>query len=208
MNARKDLEFSCLVAFDEAMKAKKRLLLAGVDEAGRGAIAGPVVAAAVVCEPVPELSLVRDSKLISEKLREELYELIIDHAISWGVGVVDSGEIDSTDILSATMKAMKIAVEALDPEPGFVLVDGRRLPDIAFEAKAVVKGDRKSFSIAAASIVAKVTRDRIMRRKEIEFPGYGFLRNKGYGTREHVKAIGKLGMASIHRKSFKIKSLV
>ncbi len=208
MGVKKDYEFSSLVAFDEVMKGNDCTLLAGVDEAGRGAIAGPVVAAAVICEPAPELSLVRDSKLIKEDLREELYELIIDKAVSWGVGIVEPDEIDALNILNATMKAMKKAVEALEPKPDLVIIDGRKVPDIELKAKAVVAGDRKSFSIAAASIVAKVTRDRIMRRKEAEYPGYGFRQNKGYGTRDHVEAIRRLGRAPIHRRSFTIKSLL
>ncbi len=208
MGVKKDYEFSSLVAFDEVMKGNDCTLLAGVDEAGRGAIAGPVVAAAVICEPAPELSLVRDSKLIKEDLREELYELIIDKAVSWGVGIVEPDEIDALNILNATMKAMKKAVEALEPKPDLVIIDGRKVPDIELKAKAVVAGDRKSFSIAAASIVAKVTRDRIMRRKEAEYPGYGFRQNKGYGTRDHVEAIRRLGRAPIHRRSFTIKGLL
>jgi len=205
-NAR-EIDFARLVFFDSSIREEGYRILAGVDEAGRGAIAGPVVAAAVVCEPVDELRAVRDSKLISEPLREELYELIIGNALSWGVGVVDAEEIDRLNILNATMKAMAIAVGALDIRPDLVLVDGRKVPELDLEARAIVDGDNRSFVIALASIVAKVTRDRIMRGKEFEYPGYGFTRHKGYGTRQHIEAIKKLGVAPIHRKSFQVKEL-
>jgi len=205
-NAR-EIDFARLVSFDSSIREEGYRILAGVDEAGRGAIAGPVVAAAVVCEPVDELRAVRDSKLISEPLREELYELIIGNALSWGVGVVDAEEIDRLNILNATMKAMAIAVGALDIRPDLVLVDGRKVPELDLEARAIVDGDDRSFVIALASIVAKVTRDRIMRGKEFEYPGYGFTRHKGYGTRQHIEAIKKLGVAPIHRKSFQVKEL-
>ncbi len=205
-NAR-EIDFARLVSFDSSIREEGYRILAGVDEAGRGAIAGPVVAAAVVCEPVDELRAVRDSKLISEPLREELYELIIGNALSWGVGVVNAEEIDRLNILNATLKAMAIAVGALDIRPDLVLVDGRKVPELDLEARAIVDGDNRSFVIALASIVAKVTRDRIMRGKEFEYPGYGFTRHKGYGTRQHIEAIKKLGVAPIHRKSFQVKEL-
>ncbi len=182
-------------------------LLAGVDEAGRGALAGPVVAASVICEPHEELSMVRDSKLLREPIREKLYELICERSLAFGVGIVEPDEIDRLNILKATLKAMKIAVDSLNPFPCLVLVDGRHLPSFEVTALAVKGGDGKSFSIAAASIVAKVTRDRIMREHAGEFPGYGFKRNKGYGTKKHIEAIKKRGRTSLHRLSFRIHSL-
>jgi len=205
-NAR-EIDFARLVSFDSSIREEGYKVLAGVDEAGRGAIAGPVVAAAVICEPVDELRAIRDSKLIPEPLREELYELIVGNALSWGVGVVNAEEIDRLNILNATMKAMAIAVDSLDIRPDLVLVDGRKVPELDLETRAVVDGDNRSFVIALASIVAKVTRDRIMRGKEFEYPGYGFTRHKGYGTRQHIEAIRKLGVAPIHRKSFQVKEL-
>ena len=177
--------------------------LAGVDEAGRGALAGPVVAAAVVCEPGEDLGRVRDSKLVPEKEREELYERIVRAAGAWCVGIVGPDEIDRTNILLATMCAMKRAVAGLGMRPGLVLVDGNRLPEIACPAEAVTGGDRKSFVIAAASIVAKVTRDRIMRERDRDYPGYGFRQHKGYGTAAHRRAIAELGLSALHRRSFR-----
>lgn len=194
--------FEDLIRFDGGRLVPPARSIAGVDEAGRGALAGPVVAAAVICEPAACLSRVRDSKLVSEKEREALHALIMERCIAWGVGAVEPGEIDRINILRATLKAMKLAVEALAPSPDLVLVDGTFLPDIAFPAAAITGGDRKSFSIAAASIVAKVTRDRIMREHAEAFHGYGFRTNKGYGTREHREAIRRIGPTELHRKSF------
>ena len=162
------------------------MTLAGVDEAGRGALAGPVVAAAVICSPCEELSGVTDSKLIPEGTRERLYELIMERCTSCSTGMVDNDEIDRINILRATLKAMKIAVEGLSAKPSLVLVDGRRLPDLEGPSVAIEGGDGKSFSIAAASIVAKVTRDRIMREKDGE-------------------AIGRIGRSPLHRRSFRVR---
>ena len=208
MTDGREIDFARLVSFDGSIMQEGYRVIAGVDEAGRGAIAGPVVAAAVICEPVDELKAVRDSKLISEALREELYEVIVNNALSWGVGIVSAKEIDRLNILNATMKAMAIAVESLEVTPDIVLIDGRKVPELNLRARAVVDGDNRSFSIAAASIIAKVTRDRIMRGKESEYPGYGFTRHKGYGTKKHIEAIRRLGVAPIHRKSFQIKELI
>lgn len=194
-----------LVSFDRKRTAERSLVLAGVDEAGRGALAGPVVAAAVVCDPCPELSMVKDSKLLQEPVREELFEIIREKSAAFSTGIVEPDEIDRTNILKATLKAMKRAVEGLAVEPSLVIIDGRNIPDIPFRSEAVVGADGKSFSVAAASIVAKVSRDRIMRKRDSEYPGYGFVRNKGYGTREHIEAISKSGWTGIHRRSFKVR---
>jgi ribonuclease HII len=202
------VEYEELVRFDSRLKEPSVRYLAGVDEAGRGAIAGPVVAAAVVCEPHPELSCVTDSKLLSEPLREELFEVIRRRSLGLGVGIIEAGEIDRSNILRATLDAMRRAIEALDPQPCYVIVDGIQLPDIGFPAEPVKGGDRRSFSIAAASIVAKVTRDRIMREMAARFPYYGFGRNKGYGTKRHIEAIRERGYTELHRRSFKIRSLM
>jgi ribonuclease HII len=199
--------FNELVGYDLRKRRRAAGPIAGVDEAGRGALAGPVVAAAVICEPCERLSRVRDSKLVSEPVREELFELIRERSLSVGVGIVGPGEIDRLNILRATLRAMREAVTQLDTAPGFVLVDGRHLPALDVPAEAIKGGDRKSFSIAAASIVAKVTRDRIMRECAVDFPIYGFVRNKGYGTREHIRAIARGGRTSIHRASFTVRSL-
>ena len=198
--------FERLVGFDRERMGSLTGPLAGVDEAGRGALAGPVVAAAVVCEPCEELLGVRDSKLLPEAARERLRDIIVERCAAWSAGVVEPGVIDRINILKATMEAMKIAVEGLKVRPSLVIVDGRDLPDIPFPAEAVTGGDNRSFSVAAASIVAKVTRDRIMREQEKLYPGYGFLRNKGYGTREHILAIRDRGSTIIHRRSFRVGS--
>lgn len=197
--------FEDLVLFDRRRIGATQGFLAGVDEAGRGALAGPVVAAAVICSPCEELREVRDSKLVSEKARERLFELILEKNTACSTGIVEHDEIDRINILRATLKAMKIAVEGLVKKPSLVLVDGRQLPPLSGRCEAIKGGDRQSFSIAAASIVAKVTRDRIMRGKDVEYPEYGFLRNKGYGTIEHREAIGRFGRTPIHRRSFQVK---
>lgn len=179
-------------------------ILCGVDEAGRGPLAGPVVAAAVVLKPDAEafISEVNDSKKISEKKREKLYDKIIENSLYHAVGVVDVDYIEKYNILQATFLAMKKAVEQIKVEPELVLVDGNRLPDLKVRSEFVIKGDSKSASIAAASIVAKVTRDRMMVEFHEKYPNYGFDRHKGYGTKEHYSNIIKYGVTPIHRMSF------
>lgn len=203
MMAGRRIAFEDLVRFDGALLAPPVALVAGVDEAGRGALAGPVVAAAVICEPCDELRRVRDSKLVCEREREILFGRILERCVAHGVGIVEAGEIDRINILRATLKAMKIAVESLGASPDLVLVDGNRLPDIPVPAMAIPGGDGRSFSIAAASIVAKVTRDRIMRDSADVYCGYGWRENKGYGTAQHLEAIGRLGRTAFHRRSFR-----
>ena len=206
MSPSSRVRFEDLVLFDRRLAGGTGGFVAGVDEAGRGALAGPVVAAAVICSPCEELREIRDSKLLSEKKRERLYELILEKSTACSTGIVGHDEIDRINILRATLKAMKAAVEGLGRQPSLVLVDGRQVPAaLTGRCEAIKGGDRKSFSIAAASIVAKVTRDRIMREKDGEYPEYGFLRNKGYGTAEHREAIGRAGRSPIHRRSFQVK---
>lgn len=204
MTLRAGISYQDLAGFDFRKKGRTVRLVAGVDEAGRGAMAGPVVAAAVICEPNEKLSRVRDSKLLSEQVREELYELIGAESLACGVGIVGPREIDRINIFNATLKAMGEALASLDPVPCLALIDGPHVPPGDVNAEAVKGGDRKSFCIAAASIVAKVTRDRIMRAHAADFPGYGFARNKGYGTHEHMSAIRRLGRTDFHRMSFQI----
>ncbi len=194
-----------LVRFDRLRLAPSVRTLAGVDEAGRGALAGPVVAAAVVCEPCEALSRVRDSKLIAERERERLHDVIVERCAAFGIGVLEPDEIDRMNILRATLAAMRTAVEGLSVAPDLVLVDGIHVPAVAYPAAAIPGGDRKSFVVAAASIVAKVTRDRIMRERAERYGGYGFTTNKGYGTREHIEAIRLRGRTEIHRMSFRIR---
>ncbi len=176
--------------------------IAGVDEAGRGPWAGPVVAAAVILDPELIPANIDDSKVIDEDGRAFLYNRIMKVA-DVGVGIADIGRIDRDNILAATLWAMGEAVAALKSRPKLVLIDGNRAPRIKIETRTIVKGDAKCLSIAAASIIAKVTRDRMMIALAKEFPGYGFERHKGYGTPEHQMAIEKLGVCPIHRRSFK-----
>ena len=187
---------------DLSLEASLPPPVAGLDEAGRGPWAGPVVAAAVILPAGRVPDGIDDSKRLSRERRAELYERIRASA-TVGVGEASVGEIDASNILQATMLAMRRAVEALGTPPSHALVDGNRLPVLACPARAVVGGDSRSLSIAAASIVAKETRDRIMRRLARLHPGYGWERNAGYGTREHARALDTLGPTPHHRRSFR-----
>jgi ribonuclease HII len=178
-------------------------IIAGMDEAGRGPLAGPVVAGAVILPKGILIEGVNDSKKLSEKKREKVYEEIISQAISWSVGVVDKDTIDDINILNATRKAMKLAIEGLKIRPEFILIDAEKKVDtnnVPF--LPIIKGDALSISIGAASIIAKVTRDRMMYEYDKIFPMYGFGQHKGYGTKEHIQAIKDNGMCFIHRKTF------
>ncbi len=177
-------------------------LVAGVDEAGRGAWAGPLVAAAVIMPPSPRVRGVTDSKLLAPAKRERLYDEIVATALAWAVGVVQPEEIDHINIGRAVAEAMNRALAALDPQPEFVLLDGRDIASIAFPHSAVTDGDARCYSIAAASIVAKVWRDRLMCRLHEEFPQYGFANHKGYGTAQHQAALRRHGPCRYHRFSF------
>ena len=181
---------------------KKSGYLAGVDEAGRGPLAGPVFAAAVILSDDVIIEGINDSKKLSEKKRELLYDEICEKAISYCVASVDEKEIDDINILQATFKAMRNAVSGLSVTPDYVLIDGNKSPSTSFVEETVVKGDSKSMSIAAASILAKVSRDRYITEIADKYPGYGFEKHKGYGTKAHYEAIEKLGICPIHRKTF------
>jgi ribonuclease HII len=176
--------------------------VAGVDEAGRGPLAGPVVAACVVLDPRAGLPGVADSKLLSPSRREALYELIVRESLDWSVAEVSATVIDRINILRATGRAMRLAAEGLATRPAHLLVDGLPVAGLPFEQTAIVKGDRRCQSIAAASIVAKVTRDRIMTRLAERYPAYGFERHKGYPTVAHREAIRLHGATPEHRVSF------
>jgi len=182
-------------------------LLTGVDEAGRGPLAGPVVAAAVVFNNNIDIPLVDDSKKLKESNREILYQRIINESISFGIGIIDNKEIDEINILQASLKAMKIAVNNLNVEPDIILIDGNKSFVMNKEIHTVVKGDSKSFSIAAASIIAKVERDRIMKNLSLQFPEYKWEKNKGYPTKEHFELVRKYGITPYHRKTFLKKIL-
>ncbi len=178
--------------------------IAGIDEAGRGPIAGPVVAAAVVFDSFDiEFIGINDSKKLNEKQRNVLYDEIISKSLSYGIGIVDNHEIDDINILNATMKAMKIAIDNLSLAPDFLLVDGNYFVHKEYKYQTIVKGDSKSISIAAASILAKVTRDRIMEGEiHSQYPLYSFDKHKGYGTKQHYRAIELFGTCEYHRMSF------
>lgn len=177
-------------------------LIAGVDEAGRGPLAGPVVAAAVILDPLNPIEGLRDSKKLTAKKREELAAEIKEKALSWFIAQASVEEIDSINILQATLLAMKRAVEGLNAKPTLVLVDGNRLPHLSVPCEAIVKGDDKIKEISAASILAKTFRDHLLIDLDKTYPHYGFAQHKGYGVKEHIEAIQKYGVLSIHRKTF------
>lgn len=177
-------------------------LICGIDEVGRGPLAGPVVAGAVILPKNCEILYLNDSKQLSAEKREQLYDIILEHAVAVGIGIVSPQRIDEINILQATYEAMRQAIEKLNPQPAVLLNDAVRIPQVAIQQVPIIKGDAKSVSIAAASIVAKVTRDRMMEQYEEVFPGYGFARNKGYGSKEHIETLQTMGPTAIHRRSF------
>ena len=176
--------------------------LCGVDEAGRGPVAGPVCAAAVILPAGIVIEGLNDSKKLSEKKREKLFDEITENALAWSVSLVDERVIDEINILQATYEAMRQAIEKLNPQPAVLLNDAVRIPQVAIQQVPIIKGDAKSVSIAAASIVAKVTRDRMMEEYDKVLPEYGFASNKGYGSAAHIEALKKYGPSPIHRKTF------
>ncbi len=180
-------------------------LIAGIDEVGRGPLAGPVVAGAVILPQKPGkswISQVRDSNELTVKKRETLSAIIKEKAVAWGLGLVSSEEIDTRGIIQATRMAMMMAVAQLGSTPQYLLIDAMKLPDLELPQRAIIRGDKLCLSIACASIVAKVARDRMMVDFDDSYPGYGFSKHKGYGTREHVSCLQKLGPCPIHRRSF------
>ena len=194
--------------FDEMCRYEKEAYsegikyIAGIDEAGRGPLAGPVVAAAVILPENVFISGLNDSKKLNEKQREKLFSEITEKAIAYEVGIVDEKIIDELNILNATKMAMEIAVETLKVKPDLLLIDAVNLDGLNIPQKSIIKGDSLSVSIAAASIIAKVTRDRLIEEMDSIYPEYGFKKHKGYGTKEHIDAIKKFGICPIHRVSF------
>lgn len=186
---------------------RERGLLCGIDEVGRGPLAGPVVAGAVILPKDCEILYLNDSKKLSEKKRELLYDEIMEKAVAVGLGVVDQRRIDEINILQATYEAMRLAIGALKVRPDLLLNDAVTIPGVEIPQVPLIKGDAKSVSIAAASIVAKVTRDRMMVEYDAVYPGYGFASNKGYGAAKHIAALKEIGPCAIHRRSF-IKNFV
>ena len=176
--------------------------ICGIDEVGRGPLAGPVVVGAVILPKGSRILYINDSKQLSEAKREELYDRIMDEAVSVGIGEASCERIDEINILNATYEAMRQAISKLDPKPDLLLNDAVTIPGVDIRQVPIIKGDAKSMSIAAASIIAKVTRDRMMVKYDEIYPGYGFASNKGYGAAAHIEALKKLGPTPIHRRSF------
>ena len=176
--------------------------ICGIDEVGRGPLAGPVVAGAVILPVDCDILYLNDSKQLTEKKREELYDVIMEKALAAEVGFVSPKRIDEINILNATYEAMRKAIEKLDPRPDILLNDAVTIPGITLKQVPIIKGDAKSISIAAASIIAKVTRDRLMVKYDAVYPEYGFASNKGYGAKAHMDALRRLGPTPIHRRSF------
>ena len=188
---------------ENELREKGFKFICGIDEAGRGPLAGPVVVASVIMPADSMIEGVNDSKKISEKKREELYEKIIKEAISYGVAIIGQDEIDKVNILNATKKGLTISLQELTQKPDLILVDAlNHIDTLGIPYDSIIKGDAKCYSIAAASIIAKVTRDRIMREWDKIYPEYGFEKHKGYGTASHIKAIREFGLCPIHRKTF------
>lgn len=179
-------------------------MVVGVDEAGRGPLAGPVIAAAVILDPSRSIDGLNDSKLLSPKKRDQLYDCILDRCLAFAIGRSEPAEIDEINILQASLLAMQRAVEALSIVPERALIDGNRCPALSMPATAIIRGDQSEPCISAASIIAKVTRDREMLNYDEQYPEYGFARHKGYGTRDHYAAIAKHGILAIHRRSFRL----
>jgi len=191
-----------LFEYDEALRQQGFFLIAGIDEAGRGPLAGPVVAAAVILPEGLRIDGVRDSKIVPQRERERLHDRICTAALAYATGVAQWDEIDRINILQATRSAMMRALAGLSAKPDLVVIDAVRLPELTVMQRPVVRGDAVSACVAAASILAKVTRDRLMIRYHEEFPLYGFARHKGYATQEHLDALRKHGPCPIHRLTF------
>ena len=197
-----------LLNYEKSLYARGIELIAGVDEVGRGPLAGPVVAAAVILPKLCKIKGLNDSKKIPKSKHEAIYNQVMKEAVAVGIGMKDNYVIDDVNIYEATKLAMIEAIEKLNPQPEHLLIDAMNL-DLPIEQTSIIKGDANSLSIAAASIVAKVTRDKMMADYEQEFPGYAFAKNAGYGTKEHLSGIDKFGVTPIHRRSFEpIKSII
>ena len=202
-----DLRLEKMLAYEKELYAQGIDLIAGVDEVGRGPLAGPVVAAAVILPKACKIPGLNDSKKIPKSKHKEIYEAVLQNAIAIGIGVKDNHVIDQVNIYEATKLAMMEAIGQLEPQPQHLLIDAMKL-DLPIPQTSIIKGDANSLSIAAASIVAKVTRDQMMEEFDREYPGYDFAQNAGYGTVKHLAGLDKLGVTPIHRRSFEpIKSM-
>ncbi|HPD00783.1 MAG TPA: ribonuclease HII [Acetivibrio sp.] len=194
--------YRAMCSYEDEAYQRGYEIIAGIDEAGRGPLAGPVVAAAGILRKGAFIEGLNDSKKLTPQKRDELYDVIMKNALGIGVGVVDEKVIDEINILNATKEAMKKAVKELVLTPDILLIDSVELKDVKIPQVSIIKGDAKSVSIAAASIIAKVTRDRFIEKMDSKYPEYGFAKHKGYGTKEHIEAIKKYGICPIHRMSF------
>ena len=203
-----NFRLEAMFSYEKEFYAQGISLIAGVDEVGRGPLAGPVVAAAVILPQNCKIKGLNDSKKIPKKKHEEIFQAVKENALAIGIGIMDNHVIDQVNIYEATKLAMNDAVSQLQPQPQHLLIDAMRL-DLPITQTSIIKGDANSLSIAAASIIAKVTRDKIMANYDQEFPGYDFAQNAGYGTAKHLEGLAKLGLTAIHRTSFEpIKSMV
>ena len=202
-----DLRLEKMLAYEKELYAQGIDLIAGVDEVGRGPLAGPVVAAAVILPKACKIPGLNDSKKIPKSKHKEIYEAVLQNAIAIGIGIKDNQVIDQVNIYEATKLAMMEAIGQLEPQPQHLLIDAMKL-DLPISQTSIIKGDANSLSIAAASIVAKVTRDQMMEEFDCEYPGYDFTQNAGYGTANHLAGLHKLGVTPIHRRSFEpVKSM-
>ena len=202
MKEAEEIRLENMLEYEKDLYSKGYEYICGIDEAGRGPLCGPVVAAAVILKKADKIEGVNDSKKLSEKKREKLFETIKERAIAYSVGIVDEKTIDEINILEATRLAMKKAVEGLSTKAEYALVDAEKKVPINIPYTPIIKGDALSESIAAASIIAKVTRDRMIVELDSKYPEYNFAKNKGYGTKEHTDAIKEYGLCPAHRRSF------
>ena len=203
MKEKEEQRLLILKEQEKQLREKGFKAICGIDEAGRGPLAGPVVVASVIMPENSMIEGVNDSKKISEKKREKLYDQILEEAISYGVGIIGQDEIDEINILNATKKALTLSLKELTTKPDLIIVDAlTHIDTMGIPYESIIKGDAKCYSIASASIIAKVTRDRIMREWDRVYPEYGFIQHKGYGTAKHISAIKEYGLCPIHRKSF------
>lgn len=203
MKEKEEARLEELKKIEQEIYSDKIQYICGIDEAGRGPLAGPVVVASVIMPKNSMIEGVNDSKKVSEKKREALYDQILEEALAYGIGIVGQEEIDKINILNATKQALTMSLKELKIKPDLILVDAlNNIDTMQIPYKSIIKGDAKVYSIASASIIAKVTRDRIMRQWDEIYPQYGFIAHKGYGTKKHIEAIKENGICPIHRKSF------
>jgi ribonuclease HII len=208
MKEKEEQRLNMLKQYENDLRNKGYKYICGIDEAGRGPLAGPVVVASVIMPANSIIEGVNDSKKVSEKKREKLYDLILEEAISYGVGIIGQDEIDEINILNATKKGLTMSLQELTQKPDLIIVDAlTHIDTLGIPYESIIKGDAKCYSISAASIIAKVTRDRIMREWDKVYPQYGFAQHKGYGTSAHINAIKEFGPCPLHRRSF-IKNFI